>query len=118
MNSSRAPLAKGLEIVFENPAQEKNDSSDNEADDYSSSSSDVDNYVPKPKPLKIEISVKDQLANVLSDIKNNWKQFERFSDEVKGRLADKTGDPREPTTLHILAVKQKDELPPDKDLKP
>ncbi|KUI69258.1 Major intracellular serine protease [Cytospora mali] len=87
-----------------------------DVDGSSSSSDDGDNEVLN-KPSE-QISVKQQLYDVLEILKTEKKPFKEFRDDVKQRLTETVTDSSGPTTLHILANAQKSDLPDNKDLKP
>ena len=90
-------------------------------DNYSTSETDSENSDDEDvedKTSKVKVSVKELLSSVLSDLQGGRKAFRDLTDDERSRLAGRTGDERQPTALHILAVKEKENLPDDEKLKP
>jgi hypothetical protein len=117
MSSPAAPPDGEPQVIHEDPRKYADDNeSDSETHNTDSENSDDDGT--KEEAPKVKVSVKELLSSVLSDIKGGTKAFEDLRDDERSRLAVKTGDERQPTALHILAVKEKEDLPDDEKLMP
>ncbi|KAF2237414.1 hypothetical protein EV356DRAFT_530136 [Viridothelium virens] len=114
---SEASLGRESQFIPGNPQQDAYDddssSSSNEGEDEDSDKDDTNE-----EAQEVETSVEEQLTKVLHEMKHSGKRFGEFDQEVKDRIAMKTRNENEPTTLHILAIAKKDELPDERFLKP
>lgn len=66
----------------------------------------------------VKVSVKELLGSVLDDFNSGRREFKGLKDSERSHLAQKTGDAREPTALHVLAVTESKHLPMSAKLNP
>ena len=109
MNSVAAFPQRGTQLVHETPASYEGDTDSSVTDD--SYSDDSEDEAAKRTTGEIKVSVKELLGSVLDDFNSGTREFKDLKDSERSHLAQKTGDAREPTALHVLAITESKHLP-------
>lgn len=90
---------------------------DTEDEDSGSSSEEGEDDILTEPQFRQQISVEQQLDQVLKWMREDNKQWKDIPENTKRRLAERTTHSSGPTALHILIDKGKDSLPDDSSLK-